>query len=81
MVKCPKCGAEISELIAYITNVAEEDVFRVDKNGEVEYEKVDEVYGDIEISYMCPECGAQLFRREEDAKKFLLGEKVEVVEE
>jgi len=81
MPKCPKCGAEIDYLIAYTMNVAEEDIFRVDKNGDVEYEEVGFDYWGTDTSFNCPECGAQLFRREEDAKKFLLGEKAEVVEE
>jgi len=81
MPKCPKCGAEIDYLIAYTTNVAEEDIFRVDKSGGVEYDEVGFDYWDTSTTFSCPECEKILFRREEDAKKFLLGEKVEVVEE
>jgi len=81
MPKCPKCGAEIDYLIAYVTNVAEEDIFRVDKDGNAEYEEVDVDYWGVETSFSCPECRETLFTHEEDAKNFLKGEKVEVVKE
>jgi len=81
MPKCPKCGAEIDYLIAYTTNLAEEDIFRVDKDGNAEYEEVGLDYWDTDTSFSCPECGKELFHKEEEAIRFLKGEKVEVIEE
>jgi hypothetical protein len=83
MAKCPKCGAEINELIAYVTNIRE-DIFSISKDGEAEYE-VDEDFDvndcrTLSISFGCPMCLEVLFTSEEDAKNFLLGKEVKVVE-
>jgi ribosomal protein S27AE len=77
MVKCPKCGAEINYLICYTIN-KEEAIFSINKDGELEYEEVEEI-GDIpDQRYKCPNCGEDLFLDEEEAEKFLRGEEVEV---
>ena len=82
MPKCPKCGAEINQLICYVSNVTEVDAFTLDEKGEPFYDKIDEIYDESsDIEFTCPVCDKPLFHKEEEAIRFLKGEKVEVIEE
>jgi hypothetical protein len=76
--RCPKCGSEIHHLhyCAYELTGAEFRVF--DTN--TEYSNWD-TFGDIkgDPDYDCPECGETLFHSEEEAEKFLRGEKDDII--
>jgi len=72
MVKCPNCGAEIDHLINW-SDAEEKFIFRVNENGNIEYEYVDSI-PKLRNEYCCPECGEVLFFDEELATKFLKGE-------
>jgi len=74
MVICPKCGNEIDYLGL---EVISKTYYIFDKNGEWK----DEVEGDADTIFYCPRCQRALFFDEEDARAFLNGEKVEVVQE
>ena len=74
-VVCPKCGKEISYLwdFSKVENRYRFEIFE----GEVDYELVDS-YSLNEIDeWECPECTAVLFTDEEEAARFLRGEKNE----
>jgi predicted RNA-binding Zn-ribbon protein involved in translation (DUF1610 family) len=73
MVICPKCGKEIDHLGL---EVISKTYYTFNKNGEWS----DEEEGETETIFYCPECQRTLFFDEEDARAFLNGEKVEVVE-
>ncbi|MEM3432618.1 MAG: hypothetical protein QXG08_01025 [Candidatus Methanomethyliaceae archaeon] len=71
MPKCPKCGAEISELRVVAHNPGR--LALVD--GTPVYEWASDVYGDsvVGMEYICPECGETLFSEPTEAENFLTG--------
>ena len=73
MPRCPQCGKEIDHLINWCRNY-EEFVFSLTDDGEPDYEWVDTSPGD-ENEYYCPHCASLLFTSEEDAVKFLRGDR------
>ncbi|MEM2352147.1 MAG: hypothetical protein QXT26_07045 [Thermoproteota archaeon] len=75
MPKCPNCGREIDHLINYVTNVTEEFRLFLTEDGEPDYQYVDTLLGGSESEYRCPECDEVLARTENDAVKFLRGDK------
>jgi len=71
MVKCPKCKAEINELI-YARAEIYEDIMWIDENGKLEFDPTDEYAGEWCV-FKCPKCNAVLFEDFEDAEEFLKG--------
>ena len=69
MPRCPECGEEISYLV-YYEKVWQKTACEL-KGREMEYDGDWDVVSVLEQVYCCPECDAELFHREEDAKKFL----------
>ncbi|MEM2352405.1 MAG: hypothetical protein QXT26_08375 [Thermoproteota archaeon] len=70
--RCPECGKELDCLIN-VCNVWNVYYFRVNDEGEVDYELKDSQPG-VCHTYECPYCHKILFEGEEDATKFLKGE-------
>jgi len=68
---CPKCNAEINELV-YARSEIYEDLMRVDDEGKLEFEPLNEHDGEWCV-YKCPKCNAVLFENIEDAEEFLKG--------
>ena len=69
MPTCPKCGAEIYELIfigvrpqKYVVYIAGEWLW---------FEPVEQAEDFLNGEYCCPECNEVLFRSESDAEEFL----------
>jgi len=72
--RCPECGEELRYLVHESTEVVVYE-FRVDYNGDVDYYEDDRYpLSSEDNGYFCPYCHSKLFRDEEDAKKFLMGE-------
>ena len=66
MPKCPECGTNIDHLIWY------EKVWQKARFDGKDYQGWD-IVSVLEGYYACPECGADLFSDEEEARKFLEG--------
>lgn len=75
MAKCPKCQKQVTYLECEQKEVVDLK-FVVDKETEDEnYELLREYFGNAEVTsqkFSCPECKADLFQNEGDAKDFLL---------
>jgi hypothetical protein len=80
MPKCPKCGEEITYLSV---RSIDSGIFRIDENGDPEYEWASDIYGDevIGMEFLCPECREVLFHDVDEAIEFLGGGADEEVEE
>jgi predicted RNA-binding Zn-ribbon protein involved in translation (DUF1610 family) len=78
-VRCPNCGREISRLYYYETGVVQDYWVSLDKDGYIEYEKINDLYYDSDGAFYCPHCNTRLFDDEDEARKFLLGKKAKFV--
>jgi len=74
MSVCPQCGAEIDHLVYQAYELQKADFYIFKTN--VEYSSWDSL-GDIagNPEYRCPICDEVLFHGEDEAEKFLRGEK------
>jgi predicted RNA-binding Zn-ribbon protein involved in translation (DUF1610 family) len=81
VVRCPNCGKEIHQLYYYETGVVQDYWVSLDKDGDIEYEKINDLYYDSDGAFYCPHCNTKLFDDEEEARKFLLGKKARLVKE
>jgi len=75
MPVCPNCGKEIDELIVYCR---ERSKYRVwaDEDEYLSWERIDAINSEQDGSYVCPECGAELFQTYSEAVAFLKGKTI-----
>ncbi|MEM0095701.1 MAG: hypothetical protein QW660_03600 [Candidatus Bathyarchaeia archaeon] len=74
MPRCPKCGAEIEELIDLTRELVE---YRLYLAGDrPEWEKADVVESE-NVCYYCPECHEEIFNDFKKAIAFLKGEETD----
>jgi uncharacterized C2H2 Zn-finger protein len=79
MPKCPKCGAEINELLYYAYELNHAHFYVNENTGRAEFHNWDTIpdtKGDPDFE--CPECEEVLFHSQEEAEKFLRGEPIKV---
>lgn len=73
MAKCPKCGAEISELNRYVRGETKSR-FMLDKQGDGQSWEVDFFSDEDQEDYECPVCSEALTHDWDEAEAILRGE-------
>jgi len=74
ILKCPKCKKEINHL-HNVSALWHQWDMTLDKEGYADYEERKSWSADRENTWMCPECDEDLFTDENDAIKFLKGDR------
>ena len=70
MAKCPKCRAEIDELINVQSGTVDY-AMTIQKDGTPQYEEKDVNADGVDNDWNCPECDETLFTDEDSAIDFL----------